>query len=64
MAIKKQHGGTRTGAGRTRKEKDLRKRRNVSLTDETIKKAKRIGDGNISEGLTSAVKNYTKAGAK
>ena len=55
---KKSHGGARTGAGRTRKEKDLRKRRNVSLTDATIKKAKKIGKGNISEGITLAIKNH------
>lgn len=55
---KLKHGGARTGAGKPRIDKDVQKRRNVSLSDKTVKKAKRIGKGNISEGIRTAVDGH------
>jgi len=53
------HGGPREGAGR-RAEDDAKgtKRYNVSLDAPTVRKAKKIGEGNLSLGLRKAVRKY------
>jgi hypothetical protein len=48
---KNTHGGKRKGAGRPRK--DVR-RLNVTLDAVTIAKLKRLGGGNLSEGIRKA----------
>lgn len=54
---KKQHGGPREGAGRkTEDEAEDTKRYNVSLDASTVKKAKKLGDGNLSLGIRKAVR--------
>jgi hypothetical protein len=54
---KQQHGGPREGAGRKAEDKaEGTKRYNVSLDDPTVKKAKKLGEGNLSLGLRKAVK--------
>lgn len=51
------HGGPRKGAGRpTEDEAECTKRYNVSLDRETVKRAKKLGDGNLSLGIRKAVK--------
>jgi len=54
---KPQHGGPREGSGRP-KQDDAGKtdRYNVTLDKATVKKAKRIGNGNLSLGLRVAVR--------
>lgn len=53
------HGGPRKGSGRhTEDGTGDTKRHNVSLDRETIKRAKKIGDGNLSRGIRKAVKHY------
>lgn len=51
-------GGPREGAGRPRIEKDEQKRRNITLSDRLAKKAKKIGGGNLSEGIRKALDEY------
>lgn len=51
-------GGARDGAGRPRMEKGTQSRRNITLSDRLVKKAKRIGKGNISEGIRQALEAY------
>jgi hypothetical protein len=54
---KKQHGGPREGAGRKAEdEAEGTARYNVSLDAPTVKKAKKLGEGNLSLGLRKAVK--------
>ncbi len=54
---KKQHGGPREGAGRKAEdEAESTERYNVSLDAPTVKKAKKLGEGNLSLGLRKAVK--------
>lgn len=48
-------GGAREGAGRPRMEKGAQSRRNITLSDRLAKKAKRMGKGNISEGIRQAL---------
>lgn len=51
------HGGHREGAGRKAEdEADGVARYNVSLDAPTVKKAKKLGGGNLSLGLRKAVK--------
>ena len=45
--------------GRPKLEKGKQIRRNVMLSDRLIKKAKRIGQGNISEGIRRALEAYS-----
>ena len=52
---KENRGGPREGAGRPRIEKGDQKRRNISLSDRLAEKAKKIGNGNISEGIRKAL---------
>jgi post-segregation antitoxin (ccd killing protein) len=52
-------GGPREGAGRPRLEKDEQKRRNITLSDRLAEKARKIGGGNISEGIRKALDEYT-----
>lgn len=51
MAAKKQ-------VGRPKLEKEVQLQRAVSLSNTFIKKAKRIGDGNISAGIRKALEAY------
>lgn len=51
-------GGARDGAGRPKMEKGPQSRRNITLSDRLVKKAKRIGKGNISEGIRQALEAY------
>lgn len=54
---KKQRGGPREGAGRKAEdEAEGTKRYNVSLDAQTVKKAKKLGDGNLSLGIRKAVR--------
>lgn len=53
-------GGPREGAGRPRIEKAEQKRRNITLSDRLAKKAKKIGNGNISEGIRKALDEYAE----
>lgn len=55
---KENRGGPREGAGRPRKEAEPQKRRNISLSDRLAEKAKKIGNGNISEGIRKALDEY------
>lgn len=57
MIIKK-HGGARTNAGKPRIDKDVQKRRNITLSDRLAKKAKKIGNGNISVGIRTAIEGH------
>ena len=45
--------------GRPKLEKGKQHRRNVTLSDRLIKKAKQIGQGNISEGIRRALEAYS-----
>jgi hypothetical protein len=56
--MQKNRGGARDGAGRPRMEKGTQSRRNITLSDRLAKKAKRIGNGNISEGIRRALETY------
>lgn len=49
------HGGKRAGAGRLPIKEERMTRTNVMLDEGTIAKAKRLGGGNLSEGLREAV---------
>lgn len=49
------HGGVRQGAGRPKISDATQKRRNVSLSDAHVAKAKLLGKGNISEGIRRAL---------
>jgi hypothetical protein len=57
--LKKKHGGPREGAGRKVEDgsEDL-KRYNVSLDAHTVKKAKVLGDGNMSAGIRKRFKDH------
>ncbi len=55
---KKTAGGPREGAGRPRMEKQKQTRRNIMLSDRLIEKAKKIGDGNISDGIRKALEAF------
>ena len=56
---KENRGGAREGNGRKRIEKEPQKARNVSLSDNCIEKAKKIGGGkNHSKGIRIAVEDY------
>ena len=48
-------GGTRERAGRPRFESEQQKRRNITLSDRLAVKARKIGKGNISEGIRKAL---------
>jgi len=50
------HGGSREGSGRP---KIGAQRVNVSLDEETLRRAREIGAGNVSEGLRRAVAAFT-----
>jgi len=52
------HGGKRKGAGRP--SIGVRKVR-LTLDDETINKGTAIGNGNLSKGVRTAVKEYKKS---
>ena len=54
----KTRGGVREGAGRPRMENGAQKRRNITLSDRLTKKAKKIGKGNISDGIRRALEAY------
>ena len=47
-------------AGRPRQEAEPQKRRNISLSDRLAEKAKEIGNGNISEGIRTALEAFGK----
>ena len=51
-------GGPRKGAGRPRYEAEEQKRRNITLSNRLAEKAKKIGGGNISEGIRKALDGY------
>jgi hypothetical protein len=51
---KSSHGGRRPGAGR-KPGTEPRRRRNVTLTDTDIKRARELGDGNVSLGISRAL---------
>lgn len=54
---KLQHGGPREGAGRKAEDDAVgTKRYNVSLDSPTVKKALKLGGGNLSLGIRKAVK--------
>ena len=55
---KENRGGSRDGAGRPRIEKGPQSRRNITLSDRLVKKAKSIGKGNISEGIRRALEAF------
>ena len=58
MTIKKQtapHGGAREGSGRP---KIGAQRVNVSLDEETLRRAREIGAGNVSDGLRRAISAF------
>ncbi|MCP5428558.1 MAG: hypothetical protein H6966_09870 [Chromatiaceae bacterium] len=52
-------GGPREGAGRPRLERELQRRRNINLSDRLAEKARKIGNGNISEGIRKVLDEYT-----
>lgn len=47
-----------SGAGRPKFEKDKQLRRNITLSQRLVDKAKQIGAGNISEGIRKALDVY------
>ena len=49
-------GGARPGSGPKPIHDVPMTRRNVMLDDETVEKARRIGEGNVSEGIRIAVR--------
>lgn len=53
-------GGARDGAGRPLIDKEPQKRKNIMITDKLAKKAKKIGAGNVSEGIRIALEKYKK----
>lgn len=57
---KKSAGGQRDGAGRPRIEKSKQTRRNITLSNRLVEKAKKIGDGNISEGIRRALETFNE----
>lgn len=58
---KPNRGGARPGSGPKPIHDVPMTRRNVMLDDETVDKARRIGEGNVSEGIRIAVRK-TKEG--
>lgn len=52
---KENRGGSRKGAGRPRLERQKQTRRNITLSDRRTEKAKKIGNGNVSEGIRKAL---------
>jgi hypothetical protein len=56
--MQENRGGAREGAGRPRLERGTQSRRNITLSDRLAKKAKKIGNGNISEGIRQALEAY------
>jgi hypothetical protein len=55
---KESRGGHRNGAGRPRMEKQKQMRRNIMISDRLIEKAKKIGEGNISDGIRKALEVF------
>jgi len=59
MTEPKKHGGKRLGSGRKTLAPDGgQKRRNITLSDALAEKARRIGAGNLSEGIRLALEQY------
>jgi len=52
------HGGKRPGAGRKQVGLEPRKPRTISLTDSETNKAKTIGQGNVSQGISKSLMKY------
>lgn len=62
---KHQHGGRRKGAGRKASvSKGERIPRLIHMDNETVSKASRIGEGNMSLGVRKAVKEYPEKETK
>ena len=55
---KENRGGPREGAGRPRLEKGLQKRRNLTLSDESMEIARGISQKGASDGIRIALLNY------
>lgn len=55
MAPKIQHGGRRKGAGRPQLGPEPRRRRNITLTESEMRRARYLGDGNASLGISRAL---------
>lgn len=55
MSSKKQHGGRRKGAGRPQLGPEPRRRRNITLTDSEMRRARSLGTGNASLGISRAL---------
>lgn len=58
------HGGPREGAGRKTVDHVSTQSYKVTLDAETVKFAKKIGNGNMSYGIRVAVKNYQPGESK
>jgi len=55
--MKNKHGGKRKGAGRNRLDKDVQKRRNITLCDRLAEKGEKLGGGNLSKGIRLALES-------
>ena len=47
------------GPGRPRFEAERQRKRNIALSDRLAEKARRLGDGNVSEGIRRAIEAAT-----
>ena len=52
---KEKRGGVRVGSGRKATDGAITARYNVMLDEQTVAKARELGDGNLSAGLRKAV---------
>ena len=59
--MRSKRGGARPGAGRPPLDTVAMSRANVTLDIKTVEKAKKIGTGNLSEGIRLAVAKYKLA---
>jgi hypothetical protein len=55
--VSKQKCSLRERVGRPRVEDEVQKRRNISLSNRLAEKARKLGNGNISEGLRRALES-------
>ena len=58
LTMKNKQGGRREGSGRPMLEDEPQSRRNITLCQRLIDKARRIGEGNISEGIRRALEKH------
>ena len=49
------HGGQRSGAGRKQRGTEPRRRRNLTLTESEMRRARWVGEGNVSLGISRAL---------